>query len=131
MELHPEALRDLQRFGVLSEADKARLAQHEAECAACALERDISEDLGRRWPRLAGAGMRLGRAIDAATAQWVWNVSRRVTLPKRSRRLTWAAVAALVTVIGLAAGGLWLRYDTLDAEPLDGISDPGQLDTDV
>lgn len=125
MELHPEALRDLQRLGALSEADRARLAQHELECPACALERDVAEDLARRWPRLTGAGVRLGRAIDAATAQWVWNVSRRVTLPKRSRRLTWAAVAALVTVIGLAAGGLWLRYDTLEDEAL--VSDPGQL----
>jgi RNA polymerase sigma-70 factor (ECF subfamily) len=118
IQLHPEALRDLQRFGVLSVADRERLVQHEQECAACALERDISDDLGRRWPRLAGAGVRLGRAIDAATAQWVWNVSRRVTMPKRSRRLTWAAVAALVTVIGLAAGGLYLQYDSAAAETL-------------
>jgi hypothetical protein len=55
----------------------------------------------------------------------VWNVSRRVTLPKRSRRLTWAALAALVTVVGLAAGGLWLRYDALDAPPLDDSGDIG------
>jgi len=128
MELHPEALRDLQRLGVLSPADRERLLEHEAECAACALERDISDDLGRRWPRLSGAGVRLGRAIDAATAQWVWNVSRRVTLPKRSRRLTWAAVAALVTVIGLAAGGLWLRLGSLDEVSLDAVAVPGLLD---
>ena len=130
IELHPEALRDLQRAGVLSAADRERLVQHEVECAACALERDISEDLGRRWPRLAGAGVRLGRAIDAATAQWVWNVSRRVTLPKRSRRLTWAAVAALVTVIGLAAGGLYLRYDNPEADQLDDPAESGTLGTE-
>jgi hypothetical protein len=76
---------------------------------------------------LPGAGVRLGRAIDAATAQWVWNVSRRVTLPKRSRRLTWAALAALVTVIGLAAGGLWLRYDAAENQSLDGADDTGEL----
>jgi RNA polymerase sigma factor (sigma-70 family) len=129
-ELHPEALRDLERIGALSLADRERLAEHELECAACALERDVASDFSRRWPRLAGAGVRLGRAIDAATAQWVWNVSRRVTLPKRSRRLTWAALAALVTVIGLAAGGLWLRYDALDAQPLDA-ADNGELGSDL
>jgi RNA polymerase sigma-70 factor (ECF subfamily) len=119
IELHPEALRDLERFGVLSAADLQRLRSHELECPACALERDVAADFGRRWSPLAGSGVRVGRAIDAATAQWVWNVSRRVTVPKRRRRLTWAAVAALVTVTALAAEGLWLRYqateDTLEA----------------
>ena len=114
VELHPEALRDLERIGAISAEDRERLLHHERECAACALERDVAEDFTRRIPRLAGAGVRLGRAIDAATAQWVWNVSRRVTLPKRSRRLTWAALAALVTVLGLAAGGLYLRYDAAE-----------------
>jgi RNA polymerase sigma-70 factor (ECF subfamily) len=130
-ELHPEALRDLERIGALSLSDRERLLHHELECPACALERDVAADFTRRWPRLPGAGVRLGRAIDAATAQWVWNVSRRVTLPKRSRRLTWAALAALVTVIGLAAGGLWLRYDAVDAQPLDGAADTGELGSDL
>jgi RNA polymerase sigma-70 factor (ECF subfamily) len=119
VELHPEALRDLERIGALSPADRERLLHHELECPACALEREVAADFTRRVPRLAGAGVRQGRAIDAATAQWVWNVSRRVTLPKRSRRLTWAALAALVTVVGLAAGGLWLRYDPSEPLPPD------------
>jgi RNA polymerase sigma-70 factor (ECF subfamily) len=130
-ELHPEALRDLERIGALSAADRERLHHHEQECPACALERDVAADFTRRWPRLPGAGVRLGRAIDAATAQWVWNVSRRVTLPKRSRRLTWAALAALVTVIGLAAGGLWLRYDAAENQSLDGADDTGELRSDL
>jgi RNA polymerase sigma-70 factor (ECF subfamily) len=110
IELHPEALRDLERAGRLAPADRLRLENHEHECAACALERSVAADFIRRWPRLPGAGVRLGRAIDAATAQWVWNVSRRVTFPKRRRRLTWVAALALVAVTALAAGGLWLRY---------------------
>jgi RNA polymerase sigma-70 factor (ECF subfamily) len=112
IELHPEALRDLERAGALSAADRQRLTSHELECPACALERDVIADFGRRWSPLAGAGVRLGRAIDAATAQWVWNVSRRVTIPKRRRRLTWAAVAALITVTGIAIALCWSRYQT-------------------
>jgi RNA polymerase sigma-70 factor (ECF subfamily) len=109
-ELHPEGLRDLARAGCLEPADQQRLSQHELECPACALERDVAADLTRWWPRLPGAGVRLGRAIDAATAQWVWNVSRRVTMPKRRRHLTWVAAVALVAVTAVAAGGLWMHY---------------------
>jgi RNA polymerase sigma-70 factor (ECF subfamily) len=129
VELHPEAMRDLERAGVLSPADRERLAAHDRDCRACGLERDVAGDFKRGWPRLPGAGVRLGRAIDAATAQWVWNVSRRVTLPKRSRRLTWAAVAALVTVTALAAGGLWRRYQAVESEPLEGATETGVLTT--
>lgn len=118
IELHPEGLRDLERMGTLSAGDRQRLLSHEEECVACALERDVAADFNRRWPRLAGTGVRLGRAIDAATAQWVWNVSRRVTIPKRQRRLTWAAVAALITVTVGAAAGLWYRH-SLDGEMVD------------
>jgi RNA polymerase sigma-70 factor (ECF subfamily) len=130
IELHPEALRDLERVDALSVADRQRLLAHEAECPACALERDVAGEFSRRWPRLAGAGVRLGRAIDAATAQWVWNVSRRVTIPKRRRRLTWAAVAALVTVTGMAVSGLWLRYQSLEAESVEP-ADIGELSSEL
>jgi RNA polymerase sigma-70 factor (ECF subfamily) len=130
-ELHPEALRDLERVGALSAADRERLIHHELECPACALERDVAADFTRRWPRLPSAGVRLGRAIDSATAQWVWNVSRRVSLPKRNRRLTWAALAALVTVLGLAAGALWLRYQSTDAQPLDAGDDATERGADL
>jgi RNA polymerase sigma-70 factor (ECF subfamily) len=123
IELHPEALRDLEHFGVLSLEDRGRLAHHEAECAACALERDVAADLTRGWSRFSMAGLRLGRTVDAATAQWIWNVSRRVTVPKRRRRLTWAAVATLVAVTALALGGLWLRYRAVEDDPLDGVAD--------
>jgi RNA polymerase sigma-70 factor (ECF subfamily) len=128
IELHPEGLRDLARTGRLVPADRARLESHERECAACALERDVAADFIRRWPRLPGAGVRLGRAIDAATAQWVWNVSRRVTFPKRRRRLTWVAAVALVAVTALAAGGLWLRYQSADSDLMGG--DVGELSSD-
>ena len=129
IELHPEALRDLERAGTLSIADRQRLEAHESECAACALEREVAADLRRRWSRLAGAGVRVGRAIDAATAQWVWNVSRRVTVPKRRRHLTWAAVTALAMVFALAAGGLWMRYRA--STDLDGGDDSGELSSDL
>jgi RNA polymerase sigma-70 factor (ECF subfamily) len=128
IELHPEALRDLARAGALSPADRQRLESHERDCAVCALERDVAADFIRRWPRLPGAGVRLGRAIDGATAQWVWNVSRRVTFPKRRRRLTWVAAAALVAVTALAATGLWMRYQAVDR---DAAGDLGELSSDL
>jgi hypothetical protein len=106
--LHPEALRDLQRAGALASHDSDQLALHESECAACALERDIAADFARPRRRSTG-GVRLGQAIDAATAHWVWTVSRRVLVSRRQRRWTWAALGALITLSALLAGALWSR----------------------
>jgi DNA-directed RNA polymerase specialized sigma24 family protein len=114
--LHPEALRDLQRAGASDQADEAQLVEHQAACAACALERDIAADLAR--PRRGSpAGVRLGRAIDAATAHWVWTVSRRVLVSRRQRRWTWAALGALITLSALLAGALWSRTHVAPADP--------------
>jgi DNA-directed RNA polymerase specialized sigma24 family protein len=106
--LHPEALRDLQRMGALGPEEAAQLALHEADCPACGVERDIAADFAR--PRRASVGgVRLGQAIDAATAHWVWTVSRRVLVSRRQRRWTWAALGALITLSALLAGALWSR----------------------
>jgi hypothetical protein len=106
--LHPEALRDLQRAGALGPEESEQLALHEAECAACAVEREIAADFARP-PRRFGGRVRLGQAIDAATAHWVWTVSRRVLVSRRQRRWTWAALGALITLSALLAGALWSR----------------------
>ena len=105
--LHPEALRDLQRAGLATGPERDRLAEHEGECVACAIERDVAADMSRRRSSLEG--IRLGRAIDAATAHWVWNVSRRVLSSRRQRRWTWAALGALITLGALLASALWSR----------------------
>jgi DNA-directed RNA polymerase specialized sigma24 family protein len=106
--LHPEALRDLQHTGHLGGDEAVHLAAHEAECPACALERDIAGDFAVAQRTFRG-GLRLSRAIDAATAHWVWTVSRRVLVSRRQRRWTWAALGALITLSALLAGALWSR----------------------
>jgi RNA polymerase sigma-70 factor, ECF subfamily len=105
--LHPEALRDRQLSGTLGSQDLERLAVHEAGCAACGLERDIAADFARAGVLAAGAS--LGRAIDAATAQWVWAVTRRVLHSRRQRRWTWTVLGALVAVSTVLAAALWSR----------------------
>jgi DNA-directed RNA polymerase specialized sigma24 family protein len=106
--LHPEGLRDLQLAGTLGAPEREQLVLHEAGCPGCALERDVAADLARIRRPSAG-GVRLSRAIEAATAHWVWTVSRRVLVSRRQRRWTWAALGALVTLSALLAGALWSR----------------------
>jgi DNA-directed RNA polymerase specialized sigma24 family protein len=114
--LHPEALRDLELASELTAGDRARLLDHANDCIACTIEREVAADLSRA--RLsARASVRLGRAIDAATAHWVWNVSRRVLVSRRQRRWAWAALGALVTLLALLAGAAWSRHRAAMADP--------------
>jgi DNA-directed RNA polymerase specialized sigma24 family protein len=109
--LHPEALRDLQRTDRLELAEQEQLAAHETQCPACALEGELALDFARA-ARTSVSGVKLGQAIDAATAHWVWTVSRRVLVSRRQRRWTWAALGALITLSALLAGALWSRSHT-------------------
>jgi DNA-directed RNA polymerase specialized sigma24 family protein len=109
--LHPEALRDLQRTGRLEQPEQEQLTAHETQCPACALEGELALDFARP-PRTSLSGVKLGHAIDAATAHWVWTVSRRVLVSRRQRRWTWAALGALITLSALLAGALWSRSHT-------------------
>jgi RNA polymerase sigma-70 factor (ECF subfamily) len=126
LELHPEALRDLERAGTLTAGDRHSLVAHEAECATCTLERELGADLQRasgRAPRLWGS--RLGRAVDAATAHWVWNVSRRVLISRRQRRWTLAAMLTLAALTATLTATIWSRY-----RPVSPAAEAAELFTD-
>jgi DNA-directed RNA polymerase specialized sigma24 family protein len=114
--LHPEALRDLELEGELTAPERARLVEHADECIACTIEREVAADLARARlsPR---AAVRLSRSVDAATAHWVWNVSRRVLVSRRQRRWAWAALGAVITLLALLAGAAWSRHRAAAADP--------------
>jgi RNA polymerase sigma factor (sigma-70 family) len=115
--LHPEALRDLECEDRLSAEAELRLDEHRAECPVCALERDLAGDFSQRWYRPTGRHeIRVGRAVDAATAQWVWNVSRRMTGAHRRRRWLTATLAALLTATSVLGAAAWIRYRALQAQ---------------
>jgi DNA-directed RNA polymerase specialized sigma24 family protein len=113
--LHPEALRDQELEGGLAAPERARLLEHAGDCVACTIEREVAADLARARvsPR---AAVRLGRAIDAATAHWVWNVSRRVLVSRRQRRWAWAALGAVITLLALLAGAAWSRHHAVPVD---------------
>ena len=108
--LHPEALLDLERAGLLPGAERQRLDSHTAVCASCALQRKLAArhrapERGRVRRR---SRARRARAVEAATAQWLWEVNRKLTRGGRPWRwiaamapLALATTTALVWLLAL------------------------------
>lgn len=109
--LHPEALLDRERAGGLSTTEKVSLDSHARVCPGCALQRRFAAQARAPQSRAARrrARVRQSQAVDAATAQWLWEVSRKLTRPRRPGRwvaaLAPVAVATSLAVLWLLRGG--------------------------
>jgi TolA-binding protein len=109
-EFHLESLRERARTGTLTQNERLKVAQHEAVCAACALESRLEQAAA---PQDRDSDL-LARAMSGALASLEQqSPAQRASAPAEVRavRLSGLKVAVMAAILGsvtaAAAGGTW------------------------